>query len=87
MGGDHGPQALIEGAALGLQANAAIRDLTGVCLFDERGTTVIRPDRWCGLATLPLFADRPDVVPSRDGAMQPPPGAGLGDVLAEWYGA
>ena len=45
----------------------------------------IRPDRACGLATLGLFADRPDVMPVRDGRMAVPPGAGLGDGLRQWY--
>jgi uncharacterized protein (DUF58 family) len=36
---------LVELAAGVLQANAAVRDLTGLCLFDERGATVVRPDR------------------------------------------
>jgi L-alanine-DL-glutamate epimerase-like enolase superfamily enzyme len=48
---------------------------------------LIRPDRWCGLATLPLFEGRPDVLPARGGEMHPPTGAGLGDGLAEWYRA
>jgi L-Ala-D/L-Glu epimerase len=48
---------------------------------------VIRPDRWCGLATLPLFEGRPDVFSARNGVMGPPIGSGLGDGLAEWYAA
>jgi uncharacterized protein (DUF58 family) len=36
---------LVEIAAAVLQANAAVRDLTGVCLFDEHGVTAARPDR------------------------------------------
>ncbi len=36
---------LVELAAGVLQANAEVRDLTGLCLFDERGATVVRPDR------------------------------------------
>ncbi len=36
---------LIDIAAGVLQANAAIRDLTGLCLFDEQGARHIAPDR------------------------------------------
>jgi uncharacterized protein (DUF58 family) len=36
---------LVELAAGVLQANAEVRDLTGLCLFDERAATVVRPDR------------------------------------------
>ena len=50
-------------------------------------TAVVRPDRACGLATLGLFAERPDPLPPEDGRMAAPAGAGLGDGLAEWYGA
>jgi L-alanine-DL-glutamate epimerase-like enolase superfamily enzyme len=46
---------------------------------------LIGPDRWCGLATLPVFAGRPDVLPARDGRIAVPSGPGLGDGLAEWY--
>lgn len=46
---------------------------------------VVRPDRACGLATLGLFDDRPDVVPVREGRMAVPEGAGLGDSLRDWY--
>jgi o-succinylbenzoate synthase len=45
----------------------------------------LRPDRPCGLATLGLFADREDPLPARDGRIEIPPGAGLGDGLADWY--
>jgi L-alanine-DL-glutamate epimerase-like enolase superfamily enzyme len=48
---------------------------------------LIRPDRWCGLATLPMFEGRPDVLPARDGRIAVPDGPGLGDGLADWYGA
>ncbi|MBV8217014.1 MAG: hypothetical protein JO325_01010, partial [Solirubrobacterales bacterium] len=48
---------------------------------------VIRPRRACGLATLALFAGREDPLPPRDGRIDVPPGAGLGDGLASWYGA
>jgi o-succinylbenzoate synthase len=46
---------------------------------------VIRPRRACGLATLALFADREDPLPARDGRIDVPPGAGLGEGLASWY--
>jgi L-Ala-D/L-Glu epimerase len=46
----------------------------------------IRPDRPCGLATLPAFAARPDPLPAVDGTIRMPAGAGLGDGLTEWYG-
>ncbi len=46
---------------------------------------VIRPRRACGLATLALFAEREDPLPARDGRINVPPGAGLGDGLASWY--
>jgi L-Ala-D/L-Glu epimerase len=46
---------------------------------------VLRPDRPCGLATLPLFAGRPDVLPALDGRITMPGGAGLGDGLLGWY--
>lgn len=36
---------LVAIAAGVLQASAAIRDLSGLCLFDEQGTIVVRPDR------------------------------------------
>src|SRR5262249_23299269 len=36
---------LVEIAAAVLQANADVRDLTGLCLFDEREARVVRPDR------------------------------------------
>ena len=46
----------------------------------------VRPDRFCGLATLGLFADRDDPLPSHRGRIALPGGAGLGDGLSEWYG-
>jgi L-alanine-DL-glutamate epimerase-like enolase superfamily enzyme len=45
----------------------------------------IEPDRPCGLATLPLFADRPDPLPAREGRIAPPAGPGLGEGLLDWY--
>ena len=36
---------LVEIAAAVLQANADVRDLTGLCLFDEHDSKTIRPDR------------------------------------------
>lgn len=46
---------------------------------------VLAPDRPSGLATLGLFSGRQDPVRARDGWMTVPPGAGLGDGLADWY--
>jgi len=48
---------------------------------------VIRPRRACGLATLALFGDREDPLPARDGRIEVPPGAGLGEGLLAWYRA
>jgi L-alanine-DL-glutamate epimerase-like enolase superfamily enzyme len=48
---------------------------------------VLRLERPCGLATLALFADREDPLPPRDGRIQVPAGAGLGDGLLPWYRA
>jgi L-alanine-DL-glutamate epimerase-like enolase superfamily enzyme len=45
----------------------------------------IAPDRACGLATLPLFAARPDPLPASGGLIPAPVGAGLGDGLLSWY--
>jgi L-alanine-DL-glutamate epimerase-like enolase superfamily enzyme len=45
----------------------------------------IEPDRPCGLATLPLFADRIDPLPARHGRISPPSGPGLGEGLLDWY--
>ncbi len=45
----------------------------------------IRPDHPCGLATLALFADREDPLSPRGGRIEAPPGAGLGDGIADWY--
>ncbi len=45
----------------------------------------VRPERPCGLATLALFADREDPLPARDGRIEVPKGAGLGDGLISWY--
>src|SRR5207249_1518551 len=36
---------LVEIAAAAAQASAAARDLTGLCVFDEKATTYIRPAR------------------------------------------
>ncbi len=45
----------------------------------------IEPDHACGLATLPLFADREDPLPARAGSITAPSSAGLGDGLVAWY--
>ncbi len=46
---------------------------------------VIRPERFCGLATLGLFADADDPLPPEHGAIQLPSGSGLGAGLRDWY--
>ena len=57
---------LVEIAAGVLQANAAARDLTGVCLFDENGVTVLKPERSSTHLTrvLRLLADTSSLEPS-----------------------
>jgi L-alanine-DL-glutamate epimerase-like enolase superfamily enzyme len=45
----------------------------------------LAPDRACGLATLALFAGRPNPLPVEHGMITAPPGPGLGDGLAAWY--
>jgi uncharacterized protein (DUF58 family) len=57
---------LIEIAAGVLQANAAARDLTGVCLFDEKAVTLVRPERSPAHLTrvLRLLADASTLEPS-----------------------
>ncbi len=47
----------------------------------------IRPERFCGLATLAMFAGAQDRLPAVDGAIEPPTGPGLGDGLSRWYQA
>jgi o-succinylbenzoate synthase len=47
----------------------------------------IEPDRPCGLATLRLFEPAPAVPVIQAGMASPPPGAGLGDGLRDWYPA
>lgn len=46
---------------------------------------VIWPDRACGLATLGLFAERPDPLPPARGSILAPDGPGLGAHLLDWY--
>ena len=48
---------------------------------------VLHPDRPSGLATLTLFAERADPLPSRDGRIAVPESPGLGNGLADWYPA
>ena len=50
---------LVDLAAGILQASASIRDLAGLCLFDEHGATSVRPDRGGGHLTkcLRMLAD------------------------------
>ncbi len=45
----------------------------------------IRPDRFCGLATLGLFAGADNPLPPRDGVLVPPTSPGLGAGLGAWY--
>jgi L-alanine-DL-glutamate epimerase-like enolase superfamily enzyme len=46
---------------------------------------IVGPDRACGLATLGLFAGRPDPLPASRGTIAAPSDPGLGD-LTGWYG-
>jgi L-alanine-DL-glutamate epimerase-like enolase superfamily enzyme len=48
---------------------------------------LITPERACGLATLSRFPDPPASLLPREGRLSPPPGAGLGEALEEWYRA
>jgi L-Ala-D/L-Glu epimerase len=48
---------------------------------------IVRPDRFCGLATLSMFEGRDDPLPPLAGSMSVPPGVGLGKGLASWYQA
>ena len=65
-GGGRALTGLIDIAAGVLQANAAARDLTGICLFDEAGVTVVRPDRSPAHMTrvLRLLADASTLEPT-----------------------
>jgi L-alanine-DL-glutamate epimerase-like enolase superfamily enzyme len=45
----------------------------------------VKPELPCGLATLGVFAERPDPLPARGGGIAPPSGPGLGKRLLEWY--
>jgi L-alanine-DL-glutamate epimerase-like enolase superfamily enzyme len=47
----------------------------------------VGPDLACGLATLAMFDEREDPLPTREGRLAPPTGPGLGARLTEWYGA
>ena len=47
---------------------------------------VVRPERFCGLATLAMFADMTDPLAARVGMIEPPSGPGLLDRALEWYG-
>jgi uncharacterized protein (DUF58 family) len=69
---------LVELAAGVLQANSSIRDLTGLCLFDEQGVHSVAPNRGSAHRTECLWllagaAARPLTLPS------PPEGRGLGE--------
>jgi L-Ala-D/L-Glu epimerase len=46
---------------------------------------VVRPDRFCGLATLGLFDDPEDPLPPVAGRMAAPSGIGLADGVLGWY--
>jgi o-succinylbenzoate synthase len=46
----------------------------------------VKPDRPCGLATLGVFAGREDPLAPREGRVELPLGAGLGEGLTAWYG-
>jgi L-Ala-D/L-Glu epimerase len=48
--------------------------------------TAIAPVRPCGLATLSMFAQRPDLMVPRGGTIEVPAGPGLGEGLVSWYG-
>lgn len=45
----------------------------------------IRPELPCGLATLGVFADRANPLPTGGGRISLPLGPGLGEGLREWY--
>jgi L-alanine-DL-glutamate epimerase-like enolase superfamily enzyme len=51
-----------------------------------QAAAVVRPDRFCGLATLGMFDGREDPLPPCDGRVAVPRGSGLGDGLLQWYG-
>jgi uncharacterized protein (DUF58 family) len=61
---------LVDLAAGILQANASIRDLTGLCLFDEQGFASVRPNRGgTHLSTcLRMLADAGALMPQRERA-------------------
>lgn len=47
---------------------------------------VVRPERFCGLATLAMFAQETDLLTATAGTIEPPPGPGLLGRAREWYG-
>jgi uncharacterized protein (DUF58 family) len=58
---------LVEISAAAAQANAGVRDLTGICLFDEKGVTrYIRPARGsrCLVQVLNVLADAAGLAPA-----------------------
>ncbi len=61
---------LVEIAAAVLQANADVRDLTGLCLFDEHDSKTLRPDRSPAHVTrvLQTLADAAALAPASAGA-------------------
>jgi L-Ala-D/L-Glu epimerase len=48
---------------------------------------VVRPERFCGLATLPMFAEETELLTATAGAIEVPSGPGLLGEAMEWYGA
>jgi uncharacterized protein (DUF58 family) len=65
-GGGRALTRLVEIATGVVQANAASRDLTGLCLFDEKAVTLVRPERSSTHMTrvLRLLADASALEPS-----------------------
>ena len=60
---------LVEIAAAALQANSDVRDLTGLCLFDETNSRMFRPDRSPAHVTqlLQTLADAAALAPAATG--------------------
>jgi uncharacterized protein (DUF58 family) len=68
LGGEQGKplDRLVEVSAAVLRANSSIRDLTGLCVFDESGSQTVRPDRTGRHQTkiLELLADAGALAPA-----------------------
>jgi uncharacterized protein (DUF58 family) len=75
---------LLDVSAGVLQASHAIRDLTGLCLFDEHGVTAVRPDRTGPHLTqmLRMLADAAALAPGA-ARVDPAPLAELANAFAE----